>query len=1081
MTATIAYLLAALLAGPAEPVPEPAKSPDAAALAERSAKAFKFRSIGPAVTSGRVVGLAVHPRDASTYYVAVASGGVWKTTNAGTTFTPVFDAQSSYSIGCVQIDPKRPETVWVGTGENNSQRSVGYGDGVYKSVDGGKSWKNVGLGASEHVARILIDPRDSDDVLVAAQGPLWNAGGERGLYRTRDGGKTWACVLAIDADTGVTDVVRHPADPDVLLAASYQRRRHVYTLVNGGPGSAVHRSTDGGKTWAKIGGGLPGGELGRIGLAAASSKPGVAYATVEAPDKLGGIFRSEDFGLTWAKQNPFDTQAQYYAHIVVDPIKHDRIYVMNVRIMTSDDGGKTLAPLGDRFKHVDNHCIWVNPADPNHVRVGCDGGLYTSFDGAKNWLFHENLPVTQFYDVAVDQNPASGRYYHVYGGTQDNFTLGGPVRSRSVNGVANADWHAVQGGDGFHCAVDPSDPDTVYAESQYGGLCRYDRKTGTRVDIQPVPAPGEPPLRWNWDSPMLVSAHDSKRVYFAANKLFVSGDRGDNWAAISPDLTRQLDRDRLPVFGKVPKADAVSRHVSTSFYGNCTALAESPKEPGTLVVGTDDGLIQVTTDDGKTWRKLDSFAGVPERTYVSKLVCSRHDSRVVYAAFDAHKNGDFKPYLLKSSDGGATWTSLAAGLPARGTVYALAEDHIDPNLLFCGTEFGLFVTRDGGKSWAKFMNGIPTIQVKDIVVQRACSDLVVATFGRGFYVLDDYSGLRSLTPDLVAKPAALVGPGEVTLAPMASPLGGSGNGFLGAARFSADNPPMGAGFLVHLKDSIQSRKDKRREAEKKAEAAKADVPVTKPEDLRAEAEEEKDANVLVVTDSDQLTRRLVAVPSESGLHRVEFDLRESGLSSGDDLAGGGPYLLPGTYTVTLARRSRGQLAPLAEPVRLTIVADPLSKFSAADAEQSAAFAKSLRATHRRLEAMTAATAATLARLEQARAALESVPPSPARGEVRAAIEAVRGLQRDLSGDAILAERNQNVPLSVQGRLREARGANASALARPTGTQVRAVKDVGAELDRVRAALAPVAEGLVPKLEAQLEAAGAPLPTGRLPK
>jgi len=458
---------------------------------------FRFRSLGPSVTSGRIAALAVHPKNRAVFYAAVAAGGVWKTTNAGTTWTPLFDGESCFSIGAITLDPHDPNTVWVGSGENNSQRSVGYGEGVYRSTDGGKSWQNLGLKKSEHIAKIIVHPKNANVVYVACQGPLWASGGERGLYKTEDAGKTWARVIHIDDDTGITDFTLDPRDPDVLVAASYQRRRHVWTLVNGGPGSGIHRTTDGGKSWKKITAGLPGVELGRIGLAMAPSDPDVLYAQVEAAEKGGGIHRSLDGGKTWEKRNPYDSQAQYFCTPSVDPKNKDRLYIMNVQNLVSDDGGATLKPLGDANKHVDSHALWVDPNDPNYYLCGCDGGVYESTDAAKNWAFKANLPVTQFYDIGVDQNPASGLFYHVYGGTQDNYTLGGPVRTRSNNGITNADWYVVQGGDGFHCKVDPTDSNIVYGEFQYAGICRYDRRTGNRVDIQPKAGKGEPPLRWN--------------------------------------------------------------------------------------------------------------------------------------------------------------------------------------------------------------------------------------------------------------------------------------------------------------------------------------------------------------------------------------------------------------------------------------------------------------------------------------------------------------------------------------------------------------------------------------------------------
>src|SRR5579862_501274 len=640
LRSTLAALFLTVL--PAMPADEPEK-PSSPMSADTFA-GLKLRSLGPAVTSGRVVSFAVHPKDKSTYYVGSAGGGVWKTVNAGTSWTPLFDGEGSYSIGTVVLDTKNPNVVWVGTGESNSQRSVSYGDGVYRSDDGGKSWKNVGLKKSEHIGRIVIDPRDSKVVYVAAQGPLWGPGGDRGLYKTTDGGKSWKAVLTISENTGVNDVALDPRNPDVLLAAAYQRRRHVWTLIDGGPESALYKSTDAGATWNKIKSGLPGENMGRIGLAVSPVNADVVYASVESIDKKGGIFRSMDFGSTWDRRNEHDDQAQYYAHIVADPRNVDRIYVMSVFLQVSDDGGKTLHNLGERFKHVDTHEIWIDPANTSHYLVGCDGGVYESFDRAATWAFKANLPVAQFYDIAVDE---AAPFYHVFGGTQDSFSLGGPARTRSIHGITNADWFVTAGGDGFHSRVDPKDPDTVYAESQYGVLARYDRRTGESVGIQPQPGAGEPPLRWNWDSPVLVSPHSHTRIYFAANKLFRSDDRGDSWKAISGDLTRQIDRNTLPVMGKVWSPDAVAKNVSTSFYGNIVALAESPRKEGILYAGTDDGLIQVTEDGGAQWRKIEKFPGVPDGTYVSRILASQHDATTAYAAFDRHKSSDFAPYLLK--------------------------------------------------------------------------------------------------------------------------------------------------------------------------------------------------------------------------------------------------------------------------------------------------------------------------------------------------------------------------------------------------------------------------------------------------
>ena len=543
----------------AAPAKAKAAAPEApAGLTADAVAGLELRGIGPALTSGRIGDIAVDPTDPKRRVVAVASGGVWVTANAGTTWKPVFDGQGSYSIGCVTLDPKNPNVIWVGSGENNSQRSVGYGDGVYRSRDGGTTWENLGLKASEHIGMIAIDPRDSNVVYVAAQGPLWAPGGDRGLYKSTDGGASWKAVLTISENTGVSEVHLDPRDPDTLLAVAYQRRRHVWTLIDGGPESAIHKSTDGGATWRKVAKGLPEVDLGRIGLDISPAKPDVVYAVVEAADGKSGFYRSTDRGETWQKRSDYvSSSPQYYQELVADPHDPDRVYSLDTYMQVSEDGGKTFSVVGNRARHVDDHALWIDPADTAHLLVGGDGGLYESFDRGATWRFQENLPVTQFYRVAVDD---AKPFYNVYGGTQDNMTLGGPSRTLTIHGIANQDWYAVVGGDGFWAAIDPEDPNIVYAESQHAGVVRFDRRTGEKVGIRPQERPGEDPLRFNWDSPLLISPHSHTRLYLAAQRLFRSDDRGDTWKPVSGDLTRRVDRNALPVMGKVWGPDAVAKN-----------------------------------------------------------------------------------------------------------------------------------------------------------------------------------------------------------------------------------------------------------------------------------------------------------------------------------------------------------------------------------------------------------------------------------------------------------------------------------------------------------------------------------------
>src|SRR5580698_8047313 len=830
----------------------------------------KFRLIGPAVASGRVMSIAVNPKNKFEYYVGVASSGVWKTVNDGTTWTPVFDGEGSFSIGWVTLDPNDPAVVWVGSGEANAQRSVSYGDGIYRSDDGGKNWSNLGLKKSEHVGRVVIDPRDSKVVYVAAEGPLWGPGGDRGLYKTTDGGKNWKPILAISENTGVVDVAMDPSNPDILYAAAYQRRRHVFTLIDGGPESAIYKSTDAGATWNKLKSGLPSVDMGRIGLAVSAVDPSVVYATIEAADGKGGIFRSNDRGATWERKNEFDVGAMYYAQVITDPRNVDRIFVMNVNLRESLDGGKTLHKVEENNHHGDNHAIWIDPDNTKHWIFGSDGGMYETWDNAKNWEFKANLPTVQFYDVAVDN---ALPFYNVCGGTQDNFSWCGPARTRNLNGIVNSDWYVTTGGDGFHSQVDPEDANTVYSESQYGVLVRYDKPTGQELLLQPQEGKGEPPLRWNWDSPVIISPHSHTRIYFAANKLFRSDDRGDTWKAISGDLTRQIDRNKLPVMGRVWEPDAVAKNQSTSFYGNIVALSESPKKEGLIYVGTDDGLIQVTADGGANWTKYDKFAGIPETTYVSRLAASRHDANTVYASFDNHKNEDFKPYLLRSTDAGKTWTSIAGNLPENGPVLAFAEDTVNANLLFAGTEFGAFFTVDGGSHWVQLKGGLPTIAVRDMVIQAREGDLVIATFGRGFYVLDDISALRQIKAESLEHSAAMFPVKDSGLYIERHPLGEPKKGFQGDAFYTADNPPYGAVFTAYLKEKLKTKKEKRQDAEKEAAKKNKTLPYPSNDELRAEAEQAKPELYFVIYDESRVPIRRVDGSTDSGFQRVAWDLR----------------------------------------------------------------------------------------------------------------------------------------------------------------------------------------------------------------
>jgi photosystem II stability/assembly factor-like uncharacterized protein len=1054
---------------------------------------LELRSIGPAFTSGRIIDLAVDPRDPHTWFVAVASGGIWKTTNAGTTFTPIFDDQSSFSIGCVTIDPHNSLTVWVGSGENNSQRSVSMGDGVYRSLDGGKTWKNAGLAKSEHIGKIVVDPRDSSIVYVAAQGPLWAPGGDRGLYKTIDGGKTWKAILTISENTGVTDIVFDPSNPDTLYAAAYQRRRHVFTLIDGGPESAIYKSTDAGATWTKLDSksGLPKEQMGRIGLAVARNNPKIVYATIESTRKAGGFFRSKDAGTNWEKVNDYYAPgAQYYAEIFVDPNDDDRIYSADVWVKVSDDGGKTWRKLDEKNKHPDNHIVWIDPSNSDHLLIGCDGGLYESFDRATSWNFKSNLPVTQFYRVSADD---ALPFYNVYGGTQDNFSVGGPARTPSAQGITNSDWYVTQGGDGFRSVPDPKDSNIIYAESQNGGLVRFDKRTGEALDIQPQPAGTMDPLRFNWDSPIIVSPHNSNRVYFAAQYLFRSDDRGNTWKPVSGDLTRHLNRNELPVMGRVWGIDAVAKNASTSWYGNIVSLAESPVQEGLIYVGTDDGLVQVTEDGGVNWRKIEKVGGVPDRTYVSHLAASSHDANTVYAAFDNHKTGDFKPYVHKSTDRGKTWTAIGGDLPQRGTAYVIVEDHVDPKLLFAGTEYGLYFSQNGGGSWIQLKGGLPTIAVRDLWVQKRRDDLVVATFGRGFYVLDDYRALRTMSSSVANSDATLFSTRDADLYFERTPLGLPGKSFQGDSYFSAPNPPFGAVFTYYLKDELESRKKQRWDTESKDggnEPAKASTYPTL-EQLRAEDRELEPAVVMIVSDeAGNVIRRVTGSP-KAGFHRVAWDLRYPPPSPIElkepeiDVFSPpppGPLAAPGKYNVRLTKRIDGVETAVGDPQTFTVVPLYLSIMQEGDRAAVLDFQKKAALLQRAVMGAAKVTSESLTRIQYIRQALDQIagPDPKLIAQVNAIDTTLHDLDDQINGDPVLKSHNEPSPPSLLDRVNTSVNAFTTT-GGPTATHREALdiaqKDAAQVLDRLHKLI----EVDLASVEKQMNALGAPWTPGRIPE
>lgn len=1049
---------------------------------------LSWRSIGPAFTSGRIADFAVNPNNKSEWFVAVASGHVWKTVNNGTTFEPVFDNYGAYSIGCVTLDPNNSNVVWVGTGENNHQRSLGYGNGVYKSTDGGTSFTNMGLKDSRQIGDIIIDPRNSDVVYVAAEGSVWGPGGDRGLYKTSDGGKSWIKILNISENTGVNNVVFDPRNPDVLYATSEQRRRHVFTKIGGGPETAVYKSTDAGTTWSKIMKGLPSADLGGMGIAISPVNPDVIYLIAEAADKAGGFFRSTNRGASWQKMSDHTAQGQYYNEIYCDPVDVDRVYSMETVSQFTEDGGKTWKAMGLNNRHVDDHAFWIDPADTKHFMIGGDGGIYETYDHGSNYIFKSNLPVTQFYRVQVDN---SEPFYYVYGGTQDNNSMGGPSRNISANGVTSDEWFVTNGGDGFWSQIDPEDPNIVYAESQYGGMVCYDRKSQEAIDIRPEPRKGEDTYKWNWNTPLILSQHSHTRLYCAANKVFRSDDRGSTWKVISDDLTTGTDRNHWPVMGKYWPSNAVAKDISTSLYGTIVSLDESPVKADLLYAGTDDGLIQVTENAGNSWTKIASFPGIPEYTYVSDILASKYDENVVFASFDNILRDDFKPYLLKSTDKGKTWQSIAGNLPENGTIHTIQQDSENPDLLFAGTEFGVYFTLDGGKEWFSLSSGLPSVSVRDMTIQKRENDLVIATFGRGFYILDDYSPLRLANKDLL-KTDGFIFPVRDALMYIQS-----GNKYgQGSTVFTAKNPEFGATFTYYLKKDLtgkslcEIRKEKEKELFKKGEP----IPMPSPEQIKAEETEIAPYLTFVISDASGNIARILRKSVSPGIQRLTWDLRYqysepvTETDKFDPLKGKGYFVLavPGKYSVSMLITEKGVTRTLAGPV--FFVAKPLNNTSipVADRYEVTEFNKkvaqlafTMNGTERYAEKLLLKTNGLLQALytlpepdKNAFTSLMSI-----RNELDSLLNSVFNRRSEVPS----SEENPPAPVTLNARLSKIIYSTWSTTSAPTASQTEAYEILMQEFPLVHKRIKELGKEKIPQIEKDLQALQNFYPDGDLPE
>lgn len=1034
---------------------------NAAAYDSSMLQEFAWRPIGPAVTSGRVVDLAVAegPDYAGRYgtllYAAAASGGVWKSINAGTTWEPVFDKQTTASIGDIALAPSNSQIVWVGTGEANNQRSSSWGDGVYKSENGGKTWTNMGLKTSQHIGRIVVHPTNPNIVYVAAVGPLWTDGGERGLYKTTDGGKTWKGVLIISPHTGVTDVAMDPTDPNIMYAAAFQRQRKAYSFVGGGPESGIYKSIDGGDTWTRLTEGLPTGDIGRIGLDISRSQPRTVYATMET--KSPEVYRSDDYGASWKKTGTYFEFPWYMSQIRVDPKNPDRVYLLGVPIFVSEDGGATSHPIA-QAAHVDYHAMWIDPTDPDHFIVGNDGGVYISHDRGATVDFVSNLPIAQYYAIDVDNRLP---FYYVYGGLQDNNSWAGPSQTRNRQGITSSDWYVTVGGDGFYSAVDPTDPNVAYAESQNGGIIRYDVKTGEQKSIQPEAKIGAENLRYNWSVPIVISPHDHNTVYFGAQYLFRSSSRGDSWEQLGGDLTRHLDRDKLPLMGKTWPETAVARHAGTADFGNISTIDESPLKKGLIYVGTDDGLIQVTRDGGATFTKIDKFPGVPDQTYVSRVVASSHDEGTVYATFDGHRSNDFNAYVLKSTDYGKTWTSIKSNLPV-SSVQVIREHPRAANLLFIGNEVGAFYSGNGGASWSKLQYNLPTVPVHDIKIHPRENDLIIGTHGRGIFIIDDITPLEKLAEADRAGKFYLFPAKPVTLFNYNSSIPGGvrGAGSLGERSYSAPNPPFGSTLTYYVKDSLPKGR----------------------------------ALSLAIFDATGKKVRDLTVNSKAGMHRATWDLRlgapyysppRAGAAGGRGNGGPqGAFVLPGHYVARLTLAGRGDSVQ-AQTVETPVIVNPDPLISLTPAEYQALYAFRVNAAEQqaRVQAVVRSAEQIKDQMTEVKAALKNVSSADSLSrQVNAVDREVDSILKNVRGDQGAAPRdaddkNKFEP-SIQDRVNQVANEVGDVSSPPTQLQRETLESAMKDLARETARLNTLLSTRVPALNKALDAAGVPWTVGR---
>ncbi len=977
---------------------------------------LKWRCIGPANMGGRIDDFAVIESDPHIIYAGTASGGVWKTTNNGVTWEPIFDDQNTSTIGDVTVAPSNPDIVWVGTGEPNNRQSSSWGDGVYKSTDGGKSWKNMGLQNTHHIGRISIHPTNPDIVYVAALGHLWGPNKERGLFKTEDGGKTWIKPLFIDENTGCVDVAMDLESPNTLYAATYQRRRRGWGFNGGGPGSGLYKTTDGGETWSRLSEGLPSGITGRIGIDIFRSNPNIVYAIVE--HKHGGVFRSEDKGHSWKKVSSTNPRPMYYSQIRIDPNNDQRIWVLGASMYVSEDGGKSFSRDYVSGIHGDHHAMWINPVQSNHMIVGSDGGIYFSYDRGKTWDFVNSLPLGQFYEIGFDTR----KPYYIYGGLQDNGSWGGPSATWYRQGITNEEWFRIGGGDGFYTQVDPTDHTTIYAESQNGNLYRFDLKTGETKSIKPHLEDEKETYRFNWNCPILISPHDPKTIYYGGNRLFISKDKGETWEA-TIDLTTQQDREKLPLMGELPSEETLSRNDGIEFYGDIITISEAPLKQGLLYVGTDDGNLQVSRDGGKSWDNVISHVpGVPKQTYVSRVVASQIEEGTAYATFDGHRNDDFRPYVFMTSDYGESWKAISGNLPLGGTVNVIREHPRNPNLLFVGTERGAYFTIDRGRKWIRFKSNFPIVPVDDIAVHPTENDLIFGTHGRSIWILDDITPLEHLNEEVLSSNSHLF---EILPAIIFNPYRHKGN--LGHKFFVAPNPPQGMIINYYLKEKT------------------------------------KESVKVIIQDSQGQKIRELKGPKEAGIHRITWDLRYAPSPVADEaelssrFRPRGPFILPGTYKVIL--ETDGQ--EMTKTVQ--VEGDPRSDVSF---EERKAQYDALFTLYRLYPALSASRHATgrlkkeMNTLKQTLRDIQDIP-TPIIEQAKAISKEIDVIELNLFGDPKLGRRGRRA--SVRGKIISLSRSIGEYTGAPTESQQKRIKKESENLKTFIKRINTVIEVDIPKL------------------